>query len=125
MRRPTRAIGAGPGASRDRGSATIWALIGAALVIVVTSAALLLASAAQARQRAAAAADLAALAAAATPTGDPCAVAARSVTANGAHLVACSVTAPDVVVRAETPLPRALAAFGAGTIAVSARAGPA
>lgn len=124
MRRPTGSIRGASGGPRDRGSATIWALTGTALVIVVTSAALLLAAVAQARQRAAAAADLAALAAAASSTGDPCAAAARSATANGAHLVACSVSVPNVVVRAAMPLPDALAAFGARTIAVSARAGP-
>lgn len=109
----------------DEGSATIWALTAAALVLVVIYAVLLLASVAAARQRAAAAADLAALAAAANSTGDPCGVAARSATSNGARLVACSASAPDVFVRAETRLPRALAAFGARSVAVSARAGPA
>lgn len=126
MSGPARAPGsqARPGAVRDRGSATIWALTAAALLLVVTYAALLLAAVAAARQRAAAAADLAALAAAASPTGDPCGVAARSAAANGARVIACSVSAGDVLVRAETPLPEALAAFGARTTAVSARAGP-
>lgn len=115
----------GPRAPGDRGSATIWALTGAALVIVVTSGALLLAAVAQARQRAAAAADLAALAAAASAADDPCAVAVHSTSANGARLVSCTVSQGDVVVRAAMPLPSALAAFGARTVAVSARAGPA
>lgn len=117
--------GVGPGGTGDRGSATIWALTGAALVIVVTSAAVLLAAVAQARQRAAAAADLAALAAAASAADDPCAVAVRSTVANGARLVSCTVSAGDVLVRAAMPLPSALAAFGARIVTVSARAGPA
>lgn len=117
------------GAACDDGSATIWCLTAAALVLVITYAGLLLAAVAQARQRAAAAADLAALAAASTSTGDPCTVATRSATANGAQLVACTVSgslsASDVRVRTSLPLPGALAAFGARTITVSARAGPA
>lgn len=106
--------------SRDRGSATVWAVVVVTVLSAVFGGVLLLGQAVVARHRAAAAADLAALAAAATWAHGPeaaCATALRVARAQGAGLTACRV-------RGEVAEVTASPATGPFTPAVSARAGP-
>jgi len=118
-------------ARRERGSATIWVLVGCALLLSVGWAGVLRTEAVLARHRAESAADLAALAAAGRigveATGGVCAAARTIATANGATVGRCSLDlASDgrsgsvvVRVRASVHLP----VVGARTVTASARAG--
>lgn len=106
--------------SRDRGSATVWAVLVATVLGAVFGGVLLLGQAVVARHRAAAAADLAALAAAAYWARGPetaCAAALRVARAQGAALAACSLRGEDAEVTARP-------AAGTFTPAIRARAGP-
>ncbi|MFI8102629.1 Rv3654c family TadE-like protein [Streptomyces sp. NPDC086023] len=106
---------------RDRGSATVWAVLVASVLCAVFGGVLTLGQVVVARHRAAAAADLAALAAATVwARGEPeaCAVALRVARAQGAELSRCAAAGEvaDVAARVR-----------AGPFApeVAARAGPA
>ncbi|MDX6315621.1 MAG: hypothetical protein QOF84_2436 [Streptomyces sp.] len=81
-------------ARRDRGSATVWAVLLMALLFVAAGGLLALGHALTARHRAGAAADLAALAAAdhaLDGQAEACALAARVAAAQGARLLRCAV----------------------------------
>ncbi|MFD7259883.1 Rv3654c family TadE-like protein [Streptomyces sp. NPDC059874] len=106
--------------SRDRGSATVWAVLVVAVLGAVFGGVLLLGQAVAARHRAAAAADLAALAAAATWAHGPeaaCATAIRVARAQGAELAGCRVLGEVAEVGARP-------ATGPFTPTIRARAGP-
>ncbi|OEJ32586.1 Rv3654c family TadE-like protein [Streptomyces subrutilus] len=106
--------------SRDRGSATVWAVLAATVLGAVFGGVLLLGQAVVARHRAAAAADLAALAAAATWAHGPetaCGAALRVARAQGAALAACSLEGEVAEVTARP-------AAGTFTPEIRARAGP-
>ncbi|MFJ5549286.1 Rv3654c family TadE-like protein [Streptomyces sp. NPDC093225] len=106
--------------SRDRGSATVWAVVVAGVLCAVFGGVLALGQVVVARHRAGAAADLAALAAAASwKGGEPaaCAAARRVARAQGAELTACS--APGEVVEVAAGV-----ALGPYAPVVRARAGP-
>ncbi|WP_308344828.1 Rv3654c family TadE-like protein [Streptomyces sp. ISL-94] len=106
--------------SRDRGSATVWAVLVATVLGAVFGGVLLLGQAVVARHRAAAAADLAALAAAASWAHGPeaaCATARRVARAQGAALAACRVEGEVAEVTARP-------ATGPFTPGIRARAGP-
>lgn len=77
--------------SPDRGSATVWILVGCLLVAVVGGAAVVRTEAVLARHRAEAGADLAAVAAAGRigVDADPCATARRVAEANAARVTRC------------------------------------
>ncbi|RSS61785.1 helicase, partial [Streptomyces sp. WAC07061] len=108
------------GAGRDRGVATVWATVVAAVLVAVFGGVLLLGQAVVARHRAGAAADLAALAAAASWAHGPeraCAAARRVAGAQGAVVAACEVGGEVAEVRAGV---RA----GPFTPEAAARAGP-
>ncbi|MFI8499046.1 Rv3654c family TadE-like protein [Streptomyces sp. NPDC085524] len=107
--------------SRDRGSATVWAVLVVAVLGAVFGGVLLLGQAVVARHRAAAAADLAALAAAASwahGPGPACAAAVRVAGAQGARLSGC-------VLEGEVAEVTARVAAGPFDPAIRARAGPA
>jgi secretion/DNA translocation related TadE-like protein len=110
--------------SRERGSATIWALA-TGLVFVIAAVTLAVAgSTTVARHRAQAAADFAALGAAArTWDGESaaCGRAADLSARNGAELVACRLEGLDAVVTVEV---RGVGAGRWGAVRASARAGP-
>lgn len=106
--------------SRDRGSATVWAVLVATVLGAVFGGVLLLGQAVVARHRAAAAADLAALAAAASWTHGPeaaCSAALRVAREQGATLAACAL-------RGEVAEVTARPAAGSFTPQIRARAGP-
>ncbi|MEU9036849.1 Rv3654c family TadE-like protein [Streptomyces sp. NPDC048352] len=108
------------GGARDRGAATVWATVVAAVLVAVFGGVLLLGQAVVARHRAGAAADLGALAAAVSWADGPeaaCAAARRVAAAQGAVLAACRVGGEVAEVRAGV---RA----GPFTAEVTARAGP-
>ena len=112
--------------SRERGSATVWVLLLAAVLAVVAAAAVLVGAAVVARHRAAGAADLAALAAAGRAVaGDPvaCATAAEVAVANGAELPGCHV-GPGSVVDVEVRVTAGLGGLGVHEAVGRARAGP-
>ncbi|MFE2328300.1 Rv3654c family TadE-like protein [Streptomyces sp. NPDC059385] len=107
--------------SRDRGSATVWAVLVVAVLSAVFGGVLLLGQAVVARHRAAAAADLAALAAAANWAHGPataCAAAARVAGAQGARLSGC-------VLEGEVAEVTARVAAGPFGPTIRSRAGPA
>lgn len=124
-RAPTSSRGSGRAAGvlddGERGAGTVLVLGLVAVVVILLTALTMLVRVTDARGRAQAAADLGALAAAAALQRgeEPCVVAARAVDANGARLVQCAVTAPEVVVRADVDVGPALSA------SARARAGPA
>ncbi|MCX5405586.1 flp pilus-assembly TadE/G-like family protein [Streptomyces sp. NBC_00335] len=92
--------------ARDRGSATVWAVVVVTVLVAVFGGALLLGQAVVSRHRAAAAADLAALAAAASWAHGPeaaCATAVRVAVAQGARVTACVVTGEVAEVTARAP----------------------
>lgn len=112
---------------RERGSATITALATIAAALIVLIGLMLVSGVAAARGRAQSAADLSALAAARALhnlQGDPCAIAARVVWANGAILTGCATEGVDVVVSAAVGVEWMGRATGL-TASASARAGPA
>jgi secretion/DNA translocation related TadE-like protein len=103
-------------ARRDRGSATVWAVLLMALLFVAAGVLFALGHALTARHRAGAAADLAALAAAdhaLEGQAEACAFAARVASAQGARLLRCAVVdeIADLTV-------------GVGPAEVRSRAGP-
>ncbi|MGT2529128.1 Rv3654c family TadE-like protein [Streptomyces nojiriensis] len=107
--------------SRDRGSATVWAVLVVAVLGAVFGGVLLLGQAVVARHRAASAADLAALAAAANWAHGPataCAAAARVAGAQGAGLSGC-------VLEGEVAEVTARVAAGPFAPTIRSRAGPA
>jgi secretion/DNA translocation related TadE-like protein len=111
---------------RDRGSATVWVLVLAAVLGLVAAASVLVGVAVVARHRAASAADLAALAAAGRAvTGDPsaCATAADVARANAAELTACHV-GPGAIVEVEVAIAVRLGGAGVHTAVGRSRAGP-
>lgn len=92
--------------ARDRGSATVWAVVVATVLVAVFGGVLLLGQAVVSRHRAAAAADLAALAAAASWAHGPeaaCATAIRVAVAQGARVTGCVVTGEVAEVTARAP----------------------
>ena len=98
---------AGPGAGRDRGSASLWVLASGLVVLLLGVGAAHVGTAMIARHRALAAADLGALAGARSAyAGETvaCAHAARLVSANRARLVSCVLDGLDVTVTAEVDL---------------------
>lgn len=103
-------VGAPVGAPvRDRGSATVWAVVVATVLVAVFGGVLLLGQAVVARHRAAAAADLSALAAAATWAHGPeaaCATALRVAAAQGARVTGCVLSGEVVEVRVRAPTGR-------------------
>ncbi|MGW0393371.1 Rv3654c family TadE-like protein [Streptomyces sp. NPDC003042] len=106
--------------NRDRGSATVWAMVVVTVLGTVFGGVLLLGQAVGARHRAGAAADLAALAAAATWAHGPeaaCATAVRVARAQDATVIACRVEGEVAEVTARV---RA----GPFAPALPARAGP-
>ena len=108
----------------DRGVATLFMCMGAALVLAVTALAIHLGAAVLARQRAETAADLAALAGAALVLQGPdavCAGVVRVAGANGAVVDSCVVQGTDVLVSVAA---RVQAGPISGTVAARARAGP-
>ncbi|MFF2849728.1 Rv3654c family TadE-like protein [Streptomyces sp. NPDC058001] len=112
------ARGGGP---RDRGSATVWAVVATAALGLVFGAFLAMGQAVVARHEAGGAADLAALAAAdhwLQGSADACAQAARVAEAQGARLVRCAV---DGAISEVT----AAAGLGPFRAEVRSRAGPA
>lgn len=117
-----------PLSHRERGSATVMLLAVVAVALALALAAVALARVAHARGTAQAAADLAAIAAAEAAQrplgGDPCAVAARVVAANGADLTGCTLE-PGGFVTVSTAVVVAAPAGWQGTTSASARAGPA
>lgn len=78
---------------RERGSASIWVVAGAALLVLVALIIVIRSSATLARHRAETAADAAALAAAGQigVSASPCAAASRVAAANGAALRSCQL----------------------------------
>jgi secretion/DNA translocation related TadE-like protein len=112
--------------NHDRGSATVWVLVGMAVVVAAASVASWLGLATVARHRAAAAADAAALGVAMSVLRGPtaaCRAGAALARANGARLTACQVAGADAVVTVVVGLPGFLARWGVAT--GRARAGPA
>ena len=112
--------------SRERGSATAWVLVLAAVVAVVAMGAVLVGAAVVTRHRAASAADLAALAAAGQAVaGNPsaCVIAARVAEANAAELTRCEV-GPGAVVDVEVRVAARLGGLGVREAVGRARAGP-
>ncbi|MGI5356549.1 Rv3654c family TadE-like protein [Streptomyces sp. CA-252508] len=108
-----------PGA--DRGAATVWVAMAAAVMCVVFAAILALGQAVAARHRAGGAADLAALAAADRAlrgASDACGAAGRVARAQAAEVVRCTV-------RGEVADVTARARFGPYAPEVRSRAGPA
>jgi secretion/DNA translocation related TadE-like protein len=104
----------------DRGSATVWAVFGAAVLCLVFAAVLALGQVAGARQRAAGAADLAALAAADRALAGPeaaCGLARRVAEAQGARLTRCHLGGEIADLTAE-------ARAGPYAVRARARAGP-
>ena len=111
---------------QERGSATVWVLVLAAVLGLVAAASVLVGVAVVARHRAASAADLAALAAAGRAvTGDPsaCEAAVDVALANAAELTGCRVE-PGSVVQVEVAVPVRLGGLGMHTAVGRARAGP-
>ncbi len=106
----------------ERGSASLLAVTMAGLLVFVGGALAGVTALVVDHRRAQAAADLAALAGAGAPS-DPCGAAARIATANGARLVGCVPSGPDLVVSVTVT-----SAAWPGrdlTISAQARAGPA
>lgn len=113
---------------RDRGAATLLAVVLVQLLLIVGLMCWVVASLAITRQRVALVADVSALAAA-QALGDPCARAGQAATDNGMRLASCVVEGGDVVVEVAADAP-ALAARGlsflgrdAAEVTASARAG--
>jgi secretion/DNA translocation related TadE-like protein len=113
-------------ARRDRGFATVWVVIGMAIVVFSASLAAWFGLADLARHRAAAAADAAAIRVGLDVLAGPeaaCQDGARLAMANGGRLTNCRLTGADAVVTVAIRLPGWLAELGNAT--ASARAGPA
>lgn len=94
--------------TREKGSATVYAVVAGVLLVMVTMVLLQAASLVQLRHRVAAAADLAALAASrASVAGDDGCRAARSVARrNGARLTACHMDLDVATITATGSSPR-------------------
>src|SRR3954451_5984687 len=114
-----------PGASGERGSATVWMLAVSGVLAVLGVAAVLTGVAVVARHRATAAADLAALAGAvrAVQSVDACGIAARLARANDAELTGCEVR-DGAVVEVAVAVPVRLGRLGVFSATARARAGP-
>lgn len=111
---------------RERGSATVWVLVLAAVLGLVAVAAVLAGAAVVARHRAGSAADLAALAAAGRAViGDAsaCSAADDVAQANAAELTGCRIGAGSVVA-VEVRVPVRLGPLGVHAAVGRARAGP-
>lgn len=110
---------------RDRGAASIYAVIAMAALLLVTGVVGAAMELARAQHQAAAAADLAALAGAgaASDGADACAAARRVAQANAARLTSCEVSQSVVEVRVEVRSPELWGKTW--TIPGRARAGPA
>lgn len=110
----------------DRGSATIWAAGGVAVLCLVAAVVLVCGAVVQTRHRTTAAADLAALAAAVyTPYGErvACARAAWVADHMRVHVTSCRLADWDALVEVSAGLPGELAGFG--PVSAHSRAGPA
>lgn len=110
----------------DRGSATIWAAGGIAVLCLVAAVVLVCGAVAQTRHRTTAAADLAALAAAGyTPYGQQAACGRANWVAEQmrVRVKSCRLSGWDALVEVSAALPGELAGFGA--VAARSRAGPA
>ena len=84
--------------ARERGSASLWVVAAIALVLLVAGIAIARTQAVLARHRAETAADLSALAGAVGigTVSDPCALAGRIASSNGARVLTCSARlSPD------------------------------
>jgi secretion/DNA translocation related TadE-like protein len=110
--RPTRdgrtvADGEGGAIRDERGLAGLWTVWATTVVLAVAVGALGRGAALVARHRAETAADLTALAAATAQVrgGDPCGVAGRVASAQGARLVSCALQARSVSVLVEVATP--------------------
>jgi secretion/DNA translocation related TadE-like protein len=123
-----------PRNGQDRGSATIWAVGGIAVLCLVAAVLLTYGSVVQTRHRATAAADLAALAGAVyAPYGAAEACAKARWVAGGTHVrvTGCRLSGWDVLVEVSAGLPGGLDRFGlvtahsrAGPTAITSDAGP-
>lgn len=110
----------------DRGSATLWAVGGIAVLCLVMAAVLTFGAVVWTRHRATSAADLAALAGAAyAPYGEQAACGRAQWVADGmhVHVSSCRVANWDVLVEVVAELPGDLSRFG--TVTARSRAGPA
>ena len=112
------------GGPTERGAATLFAVACLGLLLLLGAALGVVAAMVRAHRTAQAAADLAALAAAAEAGrgGDVCAAAARTATANGAHLDECAPDGRVVTVRVTVPGPHWLGQTA--DLEAEARAGP-
>lgn len=109
----------------ERGSATIWLLIGIAVITVVMVAIGALGAGEIIRRQAAAAADAAALAGAAAVddgTATACGAAAAMAATDQAAMLSCTISGAIVTVAVRRPLPGLLHIFG--PVAARAAAGP-
>ncbi len=109
----------------ERGSATLFAVAVTGVLLLIGAALGVVAAMVHAHRTAQSAADLAALAGAQAQTRgrDPCSVAMRVATANGASLDSCAVAGSDVQVQVTVVGPHWL---GQGhDLSAQARAGPA
>ncbi|HVV18039.1 MAG TPA: Rv3654c family TadE-like protein [Pseudonocardiaceae bacterium] len=113
------------GTSDDRGSATIWAVGGIAVLCLVAAVVLVCGAVVQTRHRTIAAADLAALAAAAyTPYGQEAACTRATWVADRmrVHVRSCRLSGWDALVAVSAALPGELSGFG--QVTAHSRAGP-
>ena len=110
---------------RDRGAASIYAVVAMAALLLITGVVGSAIELARAQHQAAAAADLAALAGAGAARGgfEPCVAASRIAQANAARLTSCDVSQGVVEVRVEVRSPPLWGKTW--TIPGRARAGPA
>jgi secretion/DNA translocation related TadE-like protein len=114
-----------PRRADDRGSATIWAVGGVAVLCLVAVVVLVYGAVVHTRHRTTAAADLAALAAAVyAPYGERVACAQASWVADhmGAHITSCRLSDWDALVEVSAVLPGRLSGFG--PVSAHSRAGP-
>lgn len=109
----------------DSGSATIWMIVGMAIVMLAGGISAAVGVVAAERHRAGAAADAAAITAALESLDGPqaaCHEAAAVAAMDGAVLAACQLTGPISEVAVRVRLPGPLGRFGTAT--ANARAGP-
>jgi secretion/DNA translocation related TadE-like protein len=115
-----------PSPGRDRGSATIWAVAGIAVLCLIAAVTLTYGSVVQTRHRATAASDLAALAGAVyAPYGAAEACAKARWVADGmrVRVTSCRLSGWDVLIEVSAALPDGLDRFG--LVTAHSRAGPA
>jgi secretion/DNA translocation related TadE-like protein len=112
---------------RERGSATVWVLVAAAVICAFAGVGVSIGLVAAADQRARTVADLSALAAAAAlvrAEGDPCVRAREIAQANRAVVSRCAVDGSSMRIWVAVGLPAALRALDGRAATARARAGP-